>query len=154
MSRGWKIAWAISLSLNLLLVGFIGARLWLRPHFGSPMMGPMAMHSLMRDLPEARRRELEPHWRATLQELRPAMGEVRVAQAEVAKAIAAEPFSEAALRRALTSVYERMNQSQSGLDDAFVGLVSKLNAEERRQFADAMERRSAHRRGHHRQAPN
>lgn len=148
-SRKWTLAaLAVSLTLNLLLAGFVAGRL-LEPRMGPPRMDPsLAFFPALRELPEARREELRPLMREQFHHARGNMRRMRTAQREVHDALLAEPFSATALADALTGFRAALLASQEGSHAALVRLAEALSPAERRTLAMAM-REAPHRRFPH-----
>jgi uncharacterized membrane protein len=138
-SRKWTIvALVVSLTLNLLLAGFVAGRLF-EPWMSPPRMDPsLAFFPALRELPEGRRDELRPLMREQFRHARGDMRRMRSAQREVHDALLAEPFSAAGLADALTAFRTALLASQEGSHAALVRLAEALTPEERRTLAMAM----------------
>lgn len=139
------IALVISLSVNLLLVGFaLGSK------FRGPPSAMMAnpMFGLMRyadSLPKQRRAELFEEVRAFRPE-RAQFRKMRELQTNLRAEIRRDPLDPVALKAALVAVQNQMQTHQSASHDAFVQLMQALTPAERIMLDDQMQRGPGHRR--------
>lgn len=149
--RKLKMALLVSLAINLLVVGavgaaLIGARRGIGP-LGGPVVGSPHLLGFLRTLPHERR---EAIWRATSPEraaLSPIRKELRKARDDMHRALTSEPFDKERFAAAL-KIYDdteaHMRRSALGFISA---VADRLDAEERRAYVQwqAMYRRSARR---------
>jgi uncharacterized membrane protein len=157
----------VSLGLNLFLVGaFAGG--WWHQHQGrywrhqwmprqmgqtapmgmpgrpgEPGAGPMrggmaAIGEAVRQLPETDRKPFEEAMARRRAEVQQLQQDVRHARLKVNDAIRAEPFDAKAMAAALSVVREKILAMQTKLHEGFVEGVSKLPADKRRDFAEAL----------------
>lgn len=136
MTPRWlMVALALSVTLNLFLLGFGAARWFHGPHDmhgpgamrGMPRRGgPLAMRELMRDLPEPRRQAL----RDTRQQL-------RGAQTAVRDALTAEPFDRDRLLHAFEQLQRSSSEAQRLMHENMAEIAPRLNADQRARLARA-----------------
>lgn len=143
-------ALVVSLTANLVSVGFIAGRLGT----GHAMLGghpdPTAGFArLLREFDPGRREQLKPLLRTHLEPLHPRLRALRENHDAISRALTTEPFDPAALDAALAVTREQMLQTQMASHLALAALASELNAEEREQLAARMQRRGGHRRPGH-----
>ena len=134
MKRKWLIAGLLaSLTLNLALVGFLigtssGPSMWRARGF-DPSVG---LARLVRFLPQERRDELLDD--AKQREIRASLRDLRRAQRNLNKALAAEPFDRAAVEAALRQFRDQFADNQALSHAAFVAIAERLTPEERQRF--------------------
>lgn len=135
-SRKWLFAaLAVSVGLNLVLIGFGAARL-LEPRIPPPRLDPaLSFFPVLRELPEERQAALRPLMREQFRRAWPAMRGMRGAQREIESALLATPFNEAELAAALAEFRTALLASQQASHGALVNLASALTPEERVRFA-------------------
>lgn len=109
---------ALSLGLNLFLLGFGAARWWLK----GPRDGRRATHALMGTPPPALRARHE---------------ELRGARREVGDALAAEPYDPERLKRALDALRAATGRTQVLMHERLVERAGTLSASDRRALARA-----------------
>ena len=138
-SRKWIVGGLVlSVTVNLLLAGFVAGRL-LEPRMNPPHMDPtLALFPALRELPDARRAELRPLVREEFRKARPEMRRMMKAQRAINAALTAEPFSEAALSAALTDFRTALLASQEGSHAALVRLARELTPAERHLLVTSM----------------
>ena len=121
-----RLRWALALSLalNVFLLGFASAR-WLqrRSHWSAD-----ARHK-----EHPMRRLLGP----ATPELRAQRGELRAARREVGDALEAEPFDRERMARALAKLREETSEGQRKLHERLLERAATLSLEQRRQFAES-----------------
>jgi uncharacterized membrane protein len=110
---------------------------------GEPSAGPMrggmaAIGEAVRQLPEAERKPFEEAMAQRRGEVQQLQQDVRHARLKVNDAIRAEPFDRKAMADALAAVREKILAMQTKLHEGFVEGVSKLPADKRRDFAEAL----------------
>lgn len=154
MRNRWPIAaLVVSLVVNLALAGFVAGQMT-RGFAPMPGLEPMVgVVRLVRFLDEDRRREVVGDLWDRRRDLRPSLRAIRGSQRDVAAALTAEPFDEAALRAALEAFRQRLERSQAGSHEILATVAARLTPEERRYLARALSRpgpRSGPRAGQHR----
>jgi uncharacterized membrane protein len=128
---------AVSLAINVFILGFLAARAWQRPFAGAggPGRAPATLFHADRVLGETspgklkwltreQRHELVPRWRA-----------LRQSRREAEQALRAEPFDRAAFERALERVRGETINTQSTLHGLLVGLADGMTPEQRAELA-------------------
>jgi uncharacterized membrane protein len=130
---------AVSLALNVFILGFIAARAWQRPGLGPDGRGPRpppatlfhadrvlgeASPGKLKWLTQEQRQQLVPHWRA-----------LRAARRDAEQALRAEPFDRAAFERSLERVRGETVSTQSTLHGLLVGLADGMTPEQRTELA-------------------
>lgn len=130
---------AVSLAINVFILGFIAARAWQRsaqgPDGGGQRRAPTTLFHADRVLGETspgklkwlskeQREELVPRWRA-----------LREARREAEQALRAQPFERAAFERALERVRGETVNTQSALHGLLVGLADGMTPEQRAELA-------------------
>ena len=147
--RWLAVALAVSLMLNLVLVGYMAGRFSAgytqRPPF-DPMLGVRAP---TRFLSEERREELAPVVRQ-FRETAPSVRRLRGAQRTLYDAIASDPFERKPLEEALARFRSNLLAGQETGHAAFVNFVESLTPEERRRMVQSMR---AHKRKRHPEGP-
>jgi uncharacterized membrane protein len=142
MRNSWLIGGlAVSLIVNLLLVGFVVGRM--TSGFSMPPMRPdptMGIYRMIDFLPDARRDEIKGMLRADMRNIRPELRELRQVHRRIREAVTADPFVRADLETALADLRTRLGSTQVAAHESFVDVASKLTPEERDQLADAMRR--------------
>ncbi len=154
-SKWLVIALAVSVALNVGMLGVGFGFVSGSPHWGGRGVDPTAgLARLLRSLPEERREELMRAGAPAISdgELRRRIGssmrDLRVSQRHIERALAEEPFDPDAAARALARFREHFAANQSDSHKAFVAILERLTAEERRRFLETM-RPSKDRRGRH-----
>ena len=138
--RWLALALAISLILNLILVGFLAGRFSAGTFHRSLFDPAMGMRASARFLSEERQTELKP----LFQEFRaaaPSLRRLRGTHRALAEAITAEPFERDTLERVLADFRNNLLTSQEAGHTAFINLVDGLTPDERRQFIDQIRKR-------------
>ena len=140
MHNRWLVgALTVSVVVNLLLAGFVIGRasgdFGFRGGFGAAPKMPQLMF-----LEEERRREVMQDLKAR-NGLRPVLRELRRSQRDIRAAFLAEPFDQEALSEALAEFRRHLEASQALSHGKLVAVVARLTPEERRRFANTMDRR-------------
>ena len=146
MRNRWLIAGLVlSIVVNLALAGFVVGRMT-RDFAPFPAFDTMVgVVRMVRFLEEDRRREVVGDLWERRRELRPSLRAIRGAQRDIAAALTAEPFDEAALRGALEAFRERLERSQAGSHEILATVAARLTPEEREYLARALSRPGRHR---------
>jgi uncharacterized membrane protein len=138
-SSKWLVgAFAVSLALNLALIGFVAGRASVagyRHLAPDPSLGAFRM---VRQLPEERRQALRPLMREHFRDLRPKLQQLQAVQTKVRDALDADPFEPAALERALGEFRAALLATQEHSHRGLVQLAANLTRDERRQLLSAM----------------
>lgn len=145
MSNRWKVAIAVSLALNLFLVGLvvgsllIGARLLgERSEFRRGRGSDLA--AAFQALPEARRQALRDIMRAQALDAAPDLREAAGARREAMRLIAAEPYDAAAVTQALERARLADGRARARIDATLASRLTELSPQERAVFARVMMR--------------
>jgi len=149
MKNKWLvIALVVSLSLNLVIAGFVIGRLGSGAGFPARIDPIAGFPRLMSQLPDERQEELRPLMGSYFQTMRPTFRAMRAAQEEVFSAVKADPYQSEATRIALATFREKLLESQTSAHDAFIEFTSALTTEERHLLAKKMHQpwRSRHNR--------
>jgi len=148
-TRRWSWLWVVliaSLAINLAIVAAIVAHQAVGPHRHGSITGPGFTQILPRafftELERGRRNELVGELREHSKEFRELRKRLRENARDVAAALRAEPYDEAAVTKAL-QVYEAASQSMVVRGSDIAGNFFKhLTPGERRQIADEIERKT------------
>jgi uncharacterized membrane protein len=135
----WLVtALAVSLAINLILVGFLAGR-WLQT------AGPPAGHDpalllwpAVKGLPAAEREALRPALRQSLRASRDQVRLIRQAQRAVQESLRSERFSASELARDLEALRRALNDGQVVRHATLVQVAERLGPEERRRLATDM----------------
>ena len=129
---------AISLALNLVLVGFLAGR-WLQAAGPPPGHDPaLLLWPALKGVPAAEREALRPVLRKSLRESRVQMRTIRRAQRSVQESLRSEPFVATELAGALDELRQALNDSQSARHATLVKVATRLSPDERRRLAAGM----------------
>ena len=132
------IGLAVSLIVNLALVGFVAGRIS-RVEFRPMIMDPMrGFGGILRDLPEERRESLGPLFQEQLNRMRSSARDLRDVQERLNQAVTAEPFHRERLDAALGEFRTHLLESQERSHVAFADLVAALTPEERAQVQHSL----------------
>ena len=143
-SRWLVIALAISVALN---VGLIGVGIGFAtgsPHWGRGVDPTAGLARLLRSLPDERREELTRAGAPAISdgELRRRIGaslrDLRASQRIIARALAEDPFDSDAAAAALARFREHFAANQADSHEAFVAILERLTPEERARFLETM----------------
>lgn len=141
VTRRLVIALAISVSINLFLIGFVTARFALgndrtKP-FGDGTLpgGPMSLFGATEVLgnPTPIKRLLRKH----IKDFRPKRNQLREARHRIARALAADPFDPKLLSAELGNLRKVTQDSQRAIHNALVELAISLSPEERRLLSQS-----------------
>jgi uncharacterized membrane protein len=131
------IALIVSLGLNLLVAGVIGAAYWQLTYAagtGPQPGGRLAAFS--RTLPEERGAELRRMASNLQPAIRPLRREVRRARREAARLFTSDPFDRAAFLDAYARLLVSEQRLREGYRDMLAELGANLTADERRSFVE------------------
>ena len=140
-TRGLVIGLAISVSINLFLIGFVTARFALQGGRPIPVAderhprGPVSLFGATEALgnPKPIKRLLRKH----MKDFKPKRKELREARHRIAQALAAEPFDPKSLNKELGNLREVTRDSQRAIHNALVDLAVSLTPEERRLLSQS-----------------
>ena len=145
MSNRWKIAVAVSLALNLFLIGLVAGSLLI----GARMLGERSefrrgrgshMAAAFQALPEARRQALRDIMRAQALDAAPDLREAARARREAMRLIAAEPYDAPAVTKALERARAADGRARARIDATLAARLTELSPQERAVFARVMMR--------------
>lgn len=157
MRNKWLIGGlALSIVLNLLLVGFLAGRM--APGMGIMPVRPdptTGIYRMIGFLPEARRDEVKAMLRHDARGRFPELRQIRGSHRRIREAITANPFVRDDLEKALSDLRQQLGSTQVAAHASFVDVVSKLKPDERKRLAEVMrhprelDRRHRERRAEH-----
>ena len=145
--RWMKIVLILSLMLNVLVIGAVGARAWMIHRHGhdGAAMHALGVHSFLRKLPRERRKELRQKFGKMRGELRRHRATLIAPMKTMADALAAPELDKAKLEGALRTLRETHESRATARERYLLDLVASLSAEERqmlgRKIAKRLERR-------------
>jgi len=148
---------AVSLAINIALVGFVLGR-WYGappPHSAATMLGPVAppnvgLGRFILQLEPDRREALRHYLRAHFKSLRPSLRASGSAYRQVQKSLVQQPFVAADLQQALQQLASSHQQAQQMPAATFTELVTQLSLAERQQLAKFMRKPRRHDKHHQR----
>ena len=145
MSRGWKIAIAISLALNLFLLGtgvgvlVVGTRALVeRADLRRGGGDGQRVFAAFQALPPDRRQALREMLRAQAMDAAPDLRAAAQARREANQLMAADHYDAAAVTAALTRARDAEGRARARLDDTLAARLATLTPQERVVFAQAM----------------
>lgn len=127
--RLW-IATAVSLALNLVLLGFFIGRGFGHRH-GPPPAGPFHAREVF-DFDSSP--ELRSRFERRKEQLRPTHQALRKARRELEAALLAEPYDRPRVEKALQALREETAKLQLGMHEALLDMAGNLDPEHRRAF--------------------
>ncbi len=140
-SRTLKIVCAVSLLLNIFLVGGLaGGALWWRTM--RPLIGAGSIRMAGSELSSSQRRAFRTALREERKTLRPTIVAGRQARLDAAALLRAPTLDQAALGGALARVRDADFLLRSKLEDRAIRFVATLPADERLRLAEGLERRA------------
>lgn len=138
MSKKLKIAFLASLFLNVVLIGvFLGQS---PRHFDRAARREQRLDQALEGLPAEAQARLRQKMAAIRSAAQPLFERIRTAQDEAARALAAEPFDEAAYNRKIVEINRLRTESTDHLAKVAKEAVISLPADERRRFAEMLRR--------------
>jgi uncharacterized membrane protein len=138
MSKKFKIAFLASLLLNVVLIGmFLGQS---PRHFDRTARREQRLDQVLEGLPVEAQARLREKMAAIRSSAQPLFERLRTAQDEAARALAAEPFDEAAYNRKIVEINRLRMESTNHLAKVAKEAVISLPADERRRFAEMLRR--------------
>ena len=152
MSPRWKIAVAVSLALNLFLIGsmvgvlVVGLRIFgERAEVSGGRGGDL--NAAFQALPEARRQALREIMRNQAIDAAPDLRAAAAARREATQLMGTEPYDSAAVSAALTRAREADGRARARIDATLATRLAELSPQERTLFARVMMRGPGGRRG-------
>ena len=130
-NRWLLIALVISVSLNLLVAGFVAGHHLAGPPPGMVINPMFGLRQFADTLPDARRMELLEDLRALRPLGRPDGRDMRALQEQLRAQIRRDPIDPVALKAALAALHTHLQTHQAASQDAFVQLMQRLTPEER-----------------------
>ncbi|RMH48675.1 MAG: periplasmic heavy metal sensor [Alphaproteobacteria bacterium] len=145
--RRLRIALAVSLAVNLLVIGTL-AGLLLRhgPPRGPDTFPVFGLRHVLRSLPEEDRAPLREAATALQAEIAPLRAQLRADRDRMAELIRTEPFDAEALRALLARQQDRLDKAAAIAADRIVATLAGLSPEARARFAEAILQPRARRR--------
>jgi uncharacterized membrane protein len=138
MSKKFKITFLASLFLNVVLIGvFLGQS---PRHFDRTARREQRLDQVLEGLPAETQARLREKMAAIRSSAQPLFERLRTAQDEAARALAAEPFDEAAYNRKIVEINRLRMESTNHLAKVAKEAVISLPADERRRFAEMLRR--------------
>lgn len=153
-SRGLKIAFGVSLALNLFLLGAaVGGGLIAWKHWKDrPGRGP-ALYEAARALPAEEQEALRRSMRAVAMKARPDFMQAREARHEAARLAAAPTFDRAAVAAQLERSREAEIRGRVVMEAGVLDVMAGLKPEGRAQLAPALLRKTGAPKGRGRHGP-
>ena len=138
MSKKFKIAFLLSLFLNVVLIGvFLGQS---PRHFDRGARREQRLDQVLEGLPVEAQARLREKMTAMRSAAQPLFERIRTAQDEAARALAAEPFDETAYNRKIVEINRLRTESTDHLAKVAKEAVISLPSDERRRFAEMLRR--------------
>lgn len=154
--RRFRALLAVSLAINLFVVGIAGGAVWrwYRADDGAPAraVSGFGIPPMIRRLPPERREEIMAVMQPRLQTMRAARGEARRARRAALTILKADDFDPEAFEIALEEMGARSATAGDALRALIADLAMTFTPEERRDMAEAFEKRMDRRRGNRRNA--
>ena len=139
-SRVLVIGLAVSLVLNLALIGFlVGAAGQPPPWRSSGFDATAGFSRLVRFLPEERRAAVFGNGDDLRREIRQSLRTMRRAQHSIEEALAAEPFDPDRLAAALEDFRAQFTTNQQRSHAGLVSIMGRLTPDERRKFVESIQ---------------
>jgi uncharacterized membrane protein len=139
--RGVKIALAVSLAFNLLILGLVGGAVLGRPDpGGAPAIRTLGLGPFALALPGEARDDIRGRIEANMPELRRNRAEIGRSLMAVRRALLADPFDRAAAARALGRSREAAMALQAQGHGALLDTLDQMSAAERAIVADRLAR--------------
>ena len=141
IDRKWLIAIvAISVGLNLLLVGFYIGQQPLPGRTNVSINPTMGLPRMLQGLPEDRRRALLQDVDVSRREIASRHRALQNVQIDIERIMATEPFDAEQLAQALDNFRRRFDENQEYGHRLLVQLLVEMNPDERSAFRNALER--------------
>ena len=150
--RWMKVVLVLSLMLNVVVIGAVGARAWMihKHGHGFHAMRMLGVHSFLRKLPKERRQELRGKFRQVRKELREhgrsLMGPLR----NLATAMAADNYDRSQVETAVKTFRQTHEQRAAAREKYMMELIDALTPEERKTLGRKILKRAERREKWHR----
>ena len=131
-----------------MLIGFVAGRASDSDFRPPPVDASRSVRLLFGELSSERRLELDQHFRAYFDALRPRYRDMRSSQRDFRTAMTSDPLKADKLHRTMSELTAHICESQTRSRDSFVALAEALTPRERQQLVDPDS--SGRRRGEHR----
>jgi len=138
MNRKLKLAFLASLVVNVLLLGVILGQSPRR--FDREDRRQQRLEQVLKDLPDAARARLRAKYQRLRAEAEPHFKQIREAQDRAIHLLGAEPFDEAAYDQQVMKINELRAALTKQLSQVVKDAVKDLSSEERRRFAELLQR--------------
>ncbi len=150
--RWMKIILVVSLMLNVLGIGAVGARAWMMHKHGPGFsgIGALGVHSFMRKLPKERRIQLRKKFRKTRNELSKHHGVLLRPLRNLGSAMVAENYDRSKVQGAVRSYRESHEQRAAAREKYILEFIDTLTPEERRMLGAKILQRAERRAKWHR----
>lgn len=142
LSLTLRIVFALSLALNLAVVGALAGAWWRGGHPEGPGAGGQVA-ALYRALPDEARRSLRAEMRGAMN--RDGQQAMRI-RGRLMAALKAEPFDAAAVEAILVAQADALGAVQQRMRAAWLARVAAMTPDERRAYAERVEAEFAQRR--------
>lgn len=126
-----SIALVFSVALNLLFIGAVVGRFL----HGPPQRPGPHLDWVLRNMDEESRGNIRPILQEYAKTMRPLRHEMRQAQRQFRRLLAAESFDEAALEESLSQLQESSAAYQTGMHHQMLMLLKDLEPQQRRRVA-------------------
>lgn len=141
--RWMKILLVVSLMLNVVGVGAVGARAWMIHKHGPGAHGlhALGVYSFLRKLPRERRKELRAMFKDMRGELRRQGHTIAIPLKEMANALIAPEFDRKRIEGALATLHASHESRASAREKFVLSFVDALTPEERKLLGSKILRR-------------
>lgn len=141
--RWMKIVLVLSLMLNVVAIGAVGARAWMVHKHGPGgfAMHALGIHSFLRQLPSERRDKLRGQFKEARKSLRGQRHQFVTPLKELANALSAPQFDQARLNAAVMALRMTHDSHASGRQDLLLKFVDALTPDERKILGSKILRR-------------
>lgn len=138
--RTLKIALAVSLAVNLFVLGVLGGGLFMASQLMRELRDVGGPHPVrvIGVLPDAERDAARERMREAARLAMPELRQARQARREAARLASAETFDRAAIEAALARAYASEGRGRAALDDGLLDILSGLEADQRAELAPAL----------------
>ena len=138
MSRTNKLIFLGSLVINVLLIGVLIGQ---SPrHFDRAARREQRVEQVIKDLPAASQTRLRERFQQLRATAEPLFAQLRQAQDETARLVAAEPFDEEAFDRQESKINQLRSEMTRKLSQVVKATVKDLTPQERDRFAELLRR--------------
>lgn len=154
--RWMKIVLVLSLMLNVVGIGAVGARAWMvhKHGHGAYAMHALGVYSFLRKLPRERRKELREKFKTMRGELRRHGRSLAEPLKSLAGALSASEFDKSQLESAITALRTTHDMRAVAQEKFLLSFVDSLSPEERRVLGRKILKRIERREKWHRRFNN